>query len=431
MAGGKRLERDIDRWISKGWIDSVHRDSILADAASRPGKWSAAGAGLILGAVLLALAALTFVAANWAGMPKLARFAVILAAIWASLGGAGWAFARNNPALGHALALIGVALFGAAIMLTAQTFNISAFRNTAVLIWSLLALFTALITPSRPVLGFAALLGVSWLTLEISNPLAPGLNWGFIALWLALALAAIRLQSLVAANFLGAGALIWLASLVRFLDGGPDMPDGAAPALLMALFCGAGALAFAFAEERGLAYSRIASRWLSAGAIIAAFFAQFVLDERGAATGLGFTLPAVIAVGLIALLSFIRVHTGTLRPVLALAMMAAAACALALPFIAAADGMEGVVKVSAGAAIFALAAAMVAEGARAGRGFTGGLGLLLFIAQALHVYTALFGSLLDTALFFFIGGILLIALSVIAMRWQRRTAARSSQGEPA
>lgn len=427
MAGRKKLERDIDRWISQGWIDPVHRDSILTDAANRPGQWSAAGAGLILGAVLLALAALTFVAANWAGMPRLARFAVILAALWASLGGAGWAFARNNPALGHALALVGAALFGAAIMLTAQTFNMSAYRNTAVLVWSLAALSTALVIPSRPVLGFAALLGVSWLVLETFNPLAPGLIWGFIPLWLVLGAAALRLQSMITANFLGAGAIIWLASFVRFLDGGRDVLDGAAPPLLLALFCGAGALAFAFAEERGLAYSRIASRWLSAGAVLAAFIAQFTLDDRAAIAGMGFVLPAAVAAGLIALLSFTRVRAGALRPALALAMVAAAIAALVLPFIAAAEGMEGLVKVTSGAAIFALAAAMVAEGARAGRGFTGGLGLILFIAQALHVYTALFGSLLDTALFFLIGGLLLIALSVIAMRWQKRTRVEGGQ----
>lgn len=426
MASRKTLERDIDRWISKGWVDPAHREAILQDAASRPGRWSAAGAGLILGAVLLALAALSFVAANWAGMPKLARFAVILAALWGSLGGAGWAFARNNAALGHALALIGAALFGAAILLTAQTFNMSAFRNTAVLIWSLAALLTAIAIPSRPVLGFAALLGVSWLTLESFNPLVTGPLWGFLALWAILGTAAIRLQSLITANLLGAGAIIWLASLARYLQGDSGIWDGPATPVLLALFCGAGAMILALAEERGLTYGRIVSRWLSAGAVFAAFIAQFSLETR-TALGIGFAAPAMIAAGLVVILALARLRTGHIKLLFAASLIAAAGCAVALPYLIAIENFSGLVQVAAGAAIFALAAAMVAEGAHAGRGFTGGLGLVLFIAQALHVYTALFGSLLDTALFFLVGGLLLIAMSVLAMRWQKRTRAEGAQ----
>lgn len=420
MASRKKLERDIDRWIGKGWIDPANRDAILHDAASQPGRWSAAGAGLILGAALLALAALSFVAANWAGMPKLARFAVILAALWGALGGASWAFARNNAALGHALALVGAALFGAAILLTAQTFNMSAFRNTAVLIWSLAALLTALAIPSRPVLGFAALLGVSWLTLESFNPLVTGPLWGFLALWVMLGAAAIRLQSMITANLLGAGAVIWLAGLVGHVQGTGNLPSDGFGAIWLSLLCGAGACAFALLEERGLSYSRIAGRWLFTGSVVTVFLAQFSLDNPGQAGMAGFML-ALASIGLMVILFIARIAGGHMKPLQAAGLVGAAIVAAATPYLASLQEGGDLAKIVAGAAIFALAAAMVAEGARAGRGFTGGLGLVLFIAQALHVYTALFGSLLDTALFFLIGGLLLIAMSVLAMRWQRRT----------
>jgi len=179
----KRLARDLDRWIADGLVPAQNRQAILDSAAPSPRRGSAAGAAATLGAILLALAALSFVAANWSELPKLARFILILAALWASLGGAAAAFARGAPALGHALALLGAALFGAAIMLTAQTFNMSAFRNTGVLIWAAGALATALVIPSRPVLVLAAGVGALWAGLEAGNPFAPGPVWTYLALW--------------------------------------------------------------------------------------------------------------------------------------------------------------------------------------------------------------------------------------------------------
>ena len=431
MSRKRRLERDLDRWIAAGWVQPEHRAAILADHAGRPGPWSAAGAGLILGAVLLALAALSFVAANWAGMPALARFALILGALWAALGTAGEAFRRNNPALGHALALVGAALFGAAIMLTAQTFNISAFRNTGILVWALGALAIAITIPSRPALALSALLAGSWMVLETLNPLTPRIVWLFVPLWLALAAFAIRLESRLTANLLGAGLLVWLYTFVRWMGDAGDEFGRPGMFVLLALICAASALALALAEERGLALSRIVSRWLMTGAVLSAFLAQFSIERTGSGAVTGLVPAGLACVVIIALLSFVRMRSGAMRPAIAVTipLIAAGGLSLALAphFL---PTWAGALEVLAGIAVFALAAAMVAEGARAGRGFTGGLGLVLFIAQALHVYTALFGSLLDTALFFLIGGVLLIAMSVIAMRLQRRKLARAAEVKP-
>ncbi|GGB68376.1 DUF2157 domain-containing protein [Glycocaulis alkaliphilus] len=431
MSKRRGLERNLDRWIAAGWVEPAHRDAILADHAQRPGHWSAAGAGLILGAVLLALAALSFVAANWAAMPQLARFALILAALWAALGGAGESFRRNNPALGHALALVGAFLFGAAIMLTAQTFNISAFRNTGILIWALGALAVAVAIPSRPVLALSALLAGSWMVLETVNPLTPRIVWLFVPLWLAVTGLAIRMESRLTANLLGAGLLAWLYTLVRWAGGGEGELSTPALFVSLALICAAGTLAFAVAEERGLAMSRIISRWLMTGAVISAFAAQFAIARASDGATTGLLLTGMVSIAAITMLALMRVRTGAMRPVTALTVPAIALAGLLLALIPwFAPGWVGALEVLAGIAVFALAAAMVAEGARAGRGFTGGLGLVLFIAQALHVYTALFGSLLDTALFFLVGGLLLIAMSVIAMRLQSRKHARTTEAQP-
>lgn len=430
MSRQRKLERDLDRWIGSGWVDPVHREAILADSASRPGHWSAAGAGLILGAALLALAALSFVAANWADMPRLIRLALILAALWAALAGAGDAFRRNNPALGHALALVGAALFGAAIMLTAQTFNISAFRNTGILIWAVGALAVAITIPSRPVLALSVLLGGAWMILETANPLTPEIVWGFVPLWLLLGSFAVRTESRLAANLLGAGLLAWLYTFVRWLGGGDDVA-GYGLFVTLSLVCAAGTLVFALSEERGLRLSRIPARWLMTGVVISAFAAQFSLERNSVGTTGSLMFAGVTCIAVIGAVTLVRLRAGAIRPAIATALPLIATGGLALAVIPAlAPGWTDALGVLAGTAVFALAVVMVTEGARAGRGFTGGLGLALFIAQALHVYTALFGSLLDTALFFLIGGLLLIALSVIAMRLQRRKLARTPEAHP-
>ena len=96
-----RLTGDLDRWIERGWIDRGRRDDILGDVPDPLQRWSAIGALAILGAVLLAMSALTFVAANWDAMPRLARFATILLALWLAMAGAGRALDRGAGALGH------------------------------------------------------------------------------------------------------------------------------------------------------------------------------------------------------------------------------------------------------------------------------------------------------------------------------------------
>ena len=107
-----RLRLDLDRWIEAGWVGADHREAILSDVSQRSGQWSAASALAILGAILLGAAALSFVAANWADLPRILRILIILSALWAAHLGAGHALDNGQPTLGHALALLAAALFG-------------------------------------------------------------------------------------------------------------------------------------------------------------------------------------------------------------------------------------------------------------------------------------------------------------------------------
>lgn len=440
MSYRSRVARDLDSWIEDGLVDKTNREAILARLPSaRPG-WSAAGAAAILGAVLLALAALSFVAANWADMARIARFAVILGALWAAYGGSALAFARKNEAVGHALALLGAALFGAAIMLTAQTFNMSAFRNTGVLIWTGGALATALLLPSRPVLILAALLGAAWVWLESVNPFAPDIIWSYLAVWLVTALAAHRLRSRVSVNLISLGLLIWLGFAV-WTGAEAGLFAELEMLALFVLVCGAIALFASTLQDRDVFGAGVLTGWAAAAGIIAGWAIQFPVadfaDGSGASLwmdsdgqwervfgieGGAFLVPGLIAAAAIAGLAVWRRARGALSSTALISILAAAATALLLPFLARWAGIEMMLplRFALGTVIYALGVGLILQGAREGRRLIGGIGIVLFIAQSLYVYASLFGDLLGTAVFFFIGGLLLIGVSIAVTRVQAR-----------
>lgn len=101
----RRLLRDLDRWQSNGWLSTQGRAAIAADVESGGHAFNLASALGILASVLFGFAALSFVAAHWEDVPRLARLALLLASIWAGYGLAGWFGTRGQPYLADAAVL--------------------------------------------------------------------------------------------------------------------------------------------------------------------------------------------------------------------------------------------------------------------------------------------------------------------------------------
>lgn len=311
MGYKSRLAGDLDRWIDRGWIAPERRQDILGDIPEPARRWTAIGALAILGAALLAMSALTFVAANWDAMPRLLRFALIVLALWLSLASGGHALDRGFTAPGHALALLGAALFGAAILLTAQTFNMASFRNTAVLIWTAAALATALAIPSRPVLILATLLGALWAALEIFNPFVGGLVWGYLPLWAITAGLAFRLGSKVSMHLLALGLVLWVGHALHeyaVATGATDLAIHAGATLIF----GALALAGALARDRGVGGGGIFAAWMATATALLALLLQLQIGEarNAAPAGRDYILLAGPAGGTILALLAARAMLG-------------------------------------------------------------------------------------------------------------------------
>jgi uncharacterized membrane protein len=427
-----RLARDLEGWISAGWVEASHRQAILDDVAARPARWNPAGALAILGAALLAMSALSFVGANWDAMPRLLRFATIILALWAALLGAGHAFDRNAPVIGHALALVGAALFGAAIMLTAQTFNMTSFRNTAILIWAVAAGGIALVLPSRPVLILATGLGVLWAVMEAVNPYAPGVVWAYLPVWGATTLLARRLGSQVSFNLLAPALFVWIAHAVSVQQSAGRLGELEALDAAILIAAAIGLLA-AWGRDRSVAGAGVLAAWGVALALLGAHLLQWPLEDIArtsadrvsnngplSASGLHLTIAAasLLVMGLAA---WRRVACGTASGKAALAYLAAGLMAAGVPWLVQTAGPDLLiwVRILIGAVFYALCVAMIIQGTRPGQSIVGGLGIAGFVLQTLYVYAETFSGLLDTALFFLIGGAILFLLSLAMLRLRR------------
>jgi len=120
----ERVKQDLERWIGANLVDADKRDAILATIPETR-RMDAATALAWVGGVLLGIAVIAFVAANWDFTPKIARFAILLVAFLALAGGAAWASQKERPTLCNISLTIASLVFAASIGLTGQIFDIA------------------------------------------------------------------------------------------------------------------------------------------------------------------------------------------------------------------------------------------------------------------------------------------------------------------
>ncbi len=120
----ERVQADLDRWIAGGLVSPDKRAAILA-TLPETGRIDAATALAWIGAVLLGVAAIAFIGANWDVLPRLARFALVLA-VFAGFACAGaWATQKGKPLLSNITLTIAALVFAAGVGLTGQIFDIA------------------------------------------------------------------------------------------------------------------------------------------------------------------------------------------------------------------------------------------------------------------------------------------------------------------
>ncbi|MFA5950339.1 MAG: DUF2157 domain-containing protein [Hyphomicrobium sp.] len=177
----KRVEQDLVRWREAGWVTPAGEAAIRSDLTAGARTLGLANALAILSAVLIGFAVMSFVGANWQDMPRLLRLGILIGSLWASYGLAGALASRGMAGFAHAAILLGVAIFGASIMLVSQMYHMDGNPPDAVLLWAAGGLLAGCVLRSNPALALTMVLVVIWGIMEAA--IRGQVFWPFLGPW--------------------------------------------------------------------------------------------------------------------------------------------------------------------------------------------------------------------------------------------------------
>ena len=155
----ERLPREVSRWEADSIITAEQRQSILGSydpSEMAPGSHRAQGrlvTGLsVIGAVLVGLGIIFFLAANWDGIDREVKLGGILAAIIAGHGlGYYLRYHRGYRRVGSAMVLLACVIYGAGVHLVGQVYNVDVNDPRLMLFWFLGVLPLVYIVRSQPI----------------------------------------------------------------------------------------------------------------------------------------------------------------------------------------------------------------------------------------------------------------------------------------
>ncbi|UGV39849.1 DUF2157 domain-containing protein [Methanococcoides orientis] len=177
------LQQEVEDWSREGIVDDHQAKLILSkyglsEAPSeieqmdqRKDTSKLVTVISILGAFLIGIGAILFVASNWQKIPTIVKMVLLLGTTYGTYF-IGWELKfnrRTHPAMGEALLFLASLFVGATIFLTAQIFNVNANEHWLVLVWFLAILpfgyaFRSSIIISLNIVTFAL-----WTTFYISQ----------------------------------------------------------------------------------------------------------------------------------------------------------------------------------------------------------------------------------------------------------------------
>ena len=163
-------EKQIKQWLKEGTITQAQAKKMMADSSSYKKEQSSNKlivAVSTIGAILLGIGAILFIASNWRTIPNIAKTLLLVGSTFGAYY-VGYLFRyqkQNLPKVGAALIFLGALLFGATIFLIAQIYNINANSHTLMLIWMIGILPLVYVFMSMPIAGLMSLLFFIWVYL--------------------------------------------------------------------------------------------------------------------------------------------------------------------------------------------------------------------------------------------------------------------------
>lgn len=416
----RRLENDLETWTGNGWVSEAGAIAIRAHAEAGASRLRLPGVLGALAALLIAASLFAFIAANWGGVPRLGKVALVYLLLAAALGGA-HAMARRNLRNGaDSATTLATLVFGGGVALIGQIYHLPADWPAGGLLVGIGALLAAFLGRSRGALVVACAALGAWTFGRMAESDA-GTHLAFWPLFLVAAwLAASRPGALSrhAVVLLLAGHLgTWLMYFpFHDVPGDAEWSRASVAIGLAAAFAGIG---FGLGRLSPAFGSTLAhwSLWFFAGLLILIHFAA------GEADSLDRQGPALLAkLVLVAgtLLPLAQIFAAPDRRAAAL-LAAALLPGLALVPLLAVLPQAGFITVP----VLALASSvgLIVAGLFAASRPIAAAGYTAFGAIVLWLMQRTIGTLLDQSLFFLAAGLVLLALGWGARRLIGATAA--------
>ncbi|MFC1648118.1 DUF2157 domain-containing protein [Nanoarchaeota archaeon] len=161
-------KNQINQWLKEGTITKTQADKMLADTTQYKKEQSSNKlivAISTIGAILLGIGAILFIASNWQDMPNIVKVLILVGSTFGAYY-IGYSFKyqkKNLPTVGASLIFLGALLFGATIFLIAQMYNINANNHVLLLIWLIGVLPLVYAFHSVPIAGLSSLIFYLWI----------------------------------------------------------------------------------------------------------------------------------------------------------------------------------------------------------------------------------------------------------------------------
>ena len=168
------LKKEVETWKEGHLINASQAQAILAQyglakqpdhlAVPSDDKKSMLVTVLsIIGAVLVGLGAIVFVASNWQLIPSFFKVLLLLVVTFGTYTGGFLLEKGSHPKLGHALLFLGTLFTGATLALLAQIFHTNGNAHWLILLWLIAIAPLSYGFNSKPILFLSLLISLIWL----------------------------------------------------------------------------------------------------------------------------------------------------------------------------------------------------------------------------------------------------------------------------
>jgi len=129
------ISTELEHYESNGLITGEQKNSIL-EIYEIKGGLNFIRVVVTIGALLVGLGILSFIASNWNGISNLVKLLIIFG-VFGGVNFAGYMLSEDNPKTGRSFIYLGSLVYGAGVFLIGQMYNFGGEFPTAFLLWSL------------------------------------------------------------------------------------------------------------------------------------------------------------------------------------------------------------------------------------------------------------------------------------------------------